>query len=72
MDRTPVGHVLEVCGSWVGKVRNNGVVVWTSKAFATLDEAKRAVERQLALSPEIVSRAASRSVSVTTSMSECV
>ncbi len=66
MDRTPVGHVLEVGGSWVGKVRNNGVVVCTSEAFGTLDEAKRAVERQLALSPEIVSRA----VSVTTSMSE--
>ena len=49
MDRTPLGHVLEVCGSWIGKVRDNGVVVWTSEAFVTLDEAKRAVERQLAM-----------------------
>jgi hypothetical protein len=57
MDRPPVGHAIQVGERWVGKVRSNGAVVWASEPFATLDEAKRAVERQLAQSPELVERA---------------
>jgi hypothetical protein len=57
MDRPPVGHAIQVRERWIGKVRSNGAVIWTSEPFATLAEAKRAVERQLAQSPELVESA---------------
>lgn len=57
MDRAPIGHAVLVAGQWLGKVRHNGVVVWTSAPLATADEAKRAVLVELAGRPEVIASA---------------
>ena len=54
MDRAPIGHAVRVDGHWRGKVRSAGAVVWASGPFDTVEEAKRAVEAQLADRPELV------------------
>ena len=53
MDRTPLAHAVRTEAGWIGKVRAKGAVIWASEPRA-LDDAKFAVELQLAARPELL------------------
>jgi hypothetical protein len=54
-DRQPLGHAVMIDGEWIGKVRRRGVVAWTSDRPGSVEEAKRAVERELSGLPDVIS-----------------
>jgi hypothetical protein len=58
MDRPPLAHVIRVDGEWIGKVREHVAVFRAFARFGSVEEAKAAVERELACLPELVSGAA--------------
>jgi hypothetical protein len=57
-DRPPLGHAVMIDGEWIGRVRDRGVVIWSSTRQPSLEAAKLSVETQLSGRPEIVATAA--------------